>query len=172
MGPRERRMILIRAADIIERDMEHLVRMESSNNGQILPVAQFANIDFAKNLYRYYSGRTDKSHGHMNPIDGPFLSYSQEVPVGVCAAVLPFNFPFLMAALKVGPALATGCTLVIKPCEKTPMTALKLAAIFQEAGLPDGVLNVVNGDGETTGTSLVTHPLVDKVAFTGSAEVG
>jgi aldehyde dehydrogenase (NAD+) len=128
-GPRERRAILLKMADLIEENQEELISMESTNNGMAWPVAKFANIGFAVNVYRYYAGLTLKNNGHMNPIDGPFMSYSEDVPVGVCGAIIPFNFPFLMAALKVGPALASGCTIIIKPEEKTPMTALKLAEI-------------------------------------------
>jgi acyl-CoA reductase-like NAD-dependent aldehyde dehydrogenase len=139
-----------RIADLIEKNKEDLMAIETTNNGQAFPVANFS-VDFAVNTFRYYAGLTLRNQGHINPIDGPFFSYSEQVPVGVCAALLPFNFPFLMAVLKIGPALASGCTMVIKPEEKTPMSTLKLAAICQEAGLPDGVLNVVNGYGEEAG---------------------
>lgn len=120
---------------------------------------------------RYYAGWADKNHGKTIPMDGDYFSYTRHEPVGVCAQIIPWNFPILMMAWKLGPALATGNTIILKPAEQTPLTALYIAQLSKEAGFPDGVINVLPGHGET-GAFLSNHSNVDKVAFTGSTEVG
>jgi aldehyde dehydrogenase (NAD+) len=121
---------------------------------------------------RYYAGWFDKIHGQVIPVSGPYLTYTRHEPVGVCAQIIPWNFPLLMASWKLGPALATGNTVVLKPAEQTPLSALRLGELIMEAGFPKGVVNILPGFGPTAGRALSQHPLVDNVAFTGSTEVG
>ncbi len=129
------------------------------------------DVPFAIKNLRYFAGWADKTHGKVIPMDGEFFVYTRHEPIGVCGQIIPWNFPILMAAWKLGPALATGNTIVLKPAEQTPLTALYIAQLTREAGFPDGVINVVPGFG-TTGQHIVNHPDIDKVAFTGSTEVG
>ncbi|HXW60046.1 MAG TPA: aldehyde dehydrogenase family protein, partial [Myxococcota bacterium] len=146
-------------------------------NGKPLTVARVADVGLSAEQFRYYAGWATKILGNTIPLSVPFLkntvfhAYTEREPVGVVAQIIPWNFPLLMAAWKLAPALAAGCTVVLKPAEQTPLTATYLAALIQKAGMPKGVVNVVNGDG-TTGALLSAHPDVDKVAFTGSTEVG
>jgi len=141
-------------------------------------VARVADVPLAVDLFRYMAGWATKIEGNTIPISVPYtpgvryLAYTLREPVGVVGQIIPWNFPLLMAAWKLGPALATGCTVVLKPAEQTPLTALRLGELIQEAGIPDGVVNIVPGYGETAGAALAAHPDVDKVAFTGSTEVG
>jgi len=135
-------------------------------------VSRVADVPLAVDLFRYMAGWATKIEGSTIPIAGPFLAYTRREPVGVVGQIIPWNFPLLMAAWKVGPALATGCTVVLKPAEQTPLSALRLGELAMEAGLPPGVLNIVTGFGETAGAALAAHPDVDKIAFTGSTEVG
>lgn len=171
MDAADRGLLLWRIADAIEKRADHLVRLEVINNGKPLREAQI-DIREAIESFRYYAGWTTKMHGDTLPVRGNVLNYTLREPVGVVGAIIPWNFPLLMAAWKIAPALACGNTIVLKPAEQTPITALELAAIAQEAGLPPGVLNVVPGYGETAGAELVRHPGVDKIAFTGSTSVG
>jgi aldehyde dehydrogenase (NAD+) len=127
---------------------------------------------FGSEILRYYAGWTDKIEGDTIPISGPYLCYTRKEPMGVCAQIIPWNFPFLMAILKIAPAMATGCTVVLKPAENTPLTALKLGELVLEAGFPEGVINILPGYGSVAGEALIKHPLVDKIAFTGSTAVG
>lgn len=129
------------------------------------------DVPFAIKNFRYFAGWADKNHGKVIPMDGEFFTYTRHEPIGVCGQIIPWNFPILMAAWKLGPALATGNTIVLKPAEQTPLTALYMAQLTREAGFPDGVINVVPGFG-ATGQHIVNHHDVDKVAFTGSTEVG
>jgi len=122
--------------------------------------------------YRYYAGWADKIEGKTIPVNGDYFTYTRHEPVGVCAQIIPWNFPLLMQAWKLGPALATGCTVVMKPAEQTPLTALRVGELIVEAGFPEGVVNIVPGYGPTAGGALLAHPDVDKIAFTGSTEVG
>lgn len=124
------------------------------DNGKPFNVAKTVDLELVMRTYRYYGGWADKIHGQTIPISGPFMSYTREEPVGVCAQIIPWNFPALMQAWKLGPALATGCTVVMKPAEQTPLSALRIAELFHEAGLPDGVVNIVNGDGPSVGKAL------------------
>ncbi|KAG5680462.1 hypothetical protein PVAND_009970 [Polypedilum vanderplanki] len=171
MDASERGNLLFKLADLMERDRVYLASLETLDNGK--PYAMSYNVDLPmaiKNL-RYYAGWADKNHGKVIPMDGEFFAYTRHEPVGVCGQIIPWNFPILMAAWKLGPALATGNTIVLKPAEQTPLTALYIAQLSREAGFPDGVINVVPGFGET-GQHLVNHNDIDKIAFTGSTEVG
>jgi acyl-CoA reductase-like NAD-dependent aldehyde dehydrogenase len=167
----DRGALLWRLADAIEARSAELVRLEVLNNGKPLREAQ---IDLRETVdaFRYYAGWTTKLQGDTLPVRGNVLNYTLREPVGVVGAIIPWNFPLLMAAWKVAPALACGNTVVLKPAEQTPLTALELAALATQAGLPNGVLNVVPGPGETAGAALVRHPDIDKIAFTGSTAVG
>ncbi|HSL72062.1 MAG TPA: aldehyde dehydrogenase family protein, partial [Longimicrobiales bacterium] len=167
----ERGTLLWRLADAIERRSAELVRLEVLDNGKPLREAQI-DLRQVVDAFRYYAGWTNKLQGDTIPVRGNVLNYTLREPVGVVGAIIPWNFPLLMAAWKVAPALACGNTVVLKPAEQTPLTALELGWIAAEVGLPPGVLNVVPGLGETAGAALVQHPDVDKIAFTGSTAVG
>lgn len=158
-------------ADCIEKNSEELAAIESTDNGKSFNNA-VADVKKAAEILRYYAGWAEKIHGQQIPMSGPFLSYTQKVPVGVCGSIVPWNFPFLMAAFKIAPVLATGCTTVLKPAENTPLSALKLGEYLLEAGVPEGVINIVPGFGNEAGSALVQHPDVRKIAFTGSTAVG
>jgi aldehyde dehydrogenase (NAD+) len=168
----QRGNILTRLADSMERDAEYLASLETLDNGKPFTVSFAADVALSIACYRYYAGWADKNHGKTIPIAGPYMSYTRHEPVGVCGQIIPWNFPLLMQAWKLGPALATGNTIVMKPAEQTPLSALYVAKLLQEAGLPDGVLNMLPGYGPTAGAAIAQHMDVDKVAFTGSTEVG
>jgi len=172
MDASARGQLLNRLADLIERDRLYLASLESLDNGK--PFQDAYNIDLGLTIkcYRYYAGWADKNHGKTIPVDGPFLSYTRHEPVGVCGQIIPWNFPLLMQAWKLGPALATGNTVVMKLAEQTPLSGLAVAQLVKEAGFPPGVVNVVPGFGPTAGAAISEHMDVDKVAFTGSTEVG
>ena len=172
MSPPDRVKILLRTADLIEQNAQELAQLETLDNGKSINESLNVDIPSAAGTFRYYAGWVDKSYGQTIPSDPSFFNFTLREPVGVCGQIIPWNFPLLMAAWKLGPALACGNTVVLKPAEQTPLTALRVAELLQEAGLPDGVLNVVPGFGPTAGGALVKHPLVDKIAFTGSTEVG
>jgi aldehyde dehydrogenase (NAD+) len=171
MDAADRGAALWRMADIIERRGSDLARLESLDNGKPVREAQI-DIRQAVDALRYYAGWATKLQGDTLPVRGNMLNYTLREPIGVVGAIIPWNFPLLMAVWKIAPALACGNTIVLKPAEQTPLSALELAAIAQEAGIPAGVLNVVTGYGETAGAALVKHPDVDKIAFTGSTAVG
>lgn len=177
MQPAERAKIMWRLADLIDEHGAVLAELESLDNGKPLTVARAADVGLAAEHFRYYAGWTSKILGNTIELSVPFLkkklfhAYTEREPVGVVAQIIPWNFPLLMAAWKLAPALAAGCTVVLKPAEQTPLTATYLATLMQKAGLPKGVVNIVNGDG-STGALLSAHPQVDKIAFTGSTEVG
>jgi aldehyde dehydrogenase (NAD+) len=168
----ERGRLLNRLADLIEKNKEELAALESLDNGKPYRDAMAADLPLTIKCYRYYAGWADKIHGKTIPVDGPYFCYTKHEPVGVVGQIIPWNFPLLMQAWKWGPALATGCTVVLKPAEQTPLTALRVAALAQEAGIPDGVLNVVPGYGPTAGAALSGHMDVDKLAFTGEHTTG
>ncbi|MFM8579416.1 MAG: aldehyde dehydrogenase family protein [Planctomycetaceae bacterium] len=170
MDARERGRIMFRLCDLIEAEIDELARLESLDNGKPLRDSRMIDIPLALECLRYYAGWADKIHGQTIPINGNHLCYTRREPVGVVGQIIPWTFPILMVAWKWGPALAAGCTIVMKPAEQTPLTCLRLARLAQMAGVPDGVINVVPGDGPTAGAGLVKHPGVDKVAFTGSGE--
>jgi aldehyde dehydrogenase (NAD+) len=168
----ERGRLLHRLADLIEAHKEELAALESLDNGKPYRDALNADLPLTIKCYRYYAGWADKNHGKTIPVEGNYFCYTRHEPVGVVGQIIPWNFPLLMQAWKWGPALATGCTVVLKPAEQTPLTALRVAALAQEAGVPDGVVNVVPGFGPTAGAALSGHVDVDKVAFTGEYTTG
>ncbi|KAF1315785.1 Aldehyde dehydrogenase, partial [Globisporangium splendens] len=172
MAAAERGRLMGKLADLVEKNSDELAALEALDNGKPCSVAKAADIALVVKTLRYYAGWPDKIHGQTIPISGPFFCYTKSEPVGVCAQIIPWNFPLLMAAWKLGPALASGCTVVLKPAEQTPLTALRLGELIVEAGFPPGVVNIVPGQGPTAGKHLAQHPDVDKVAFTGSTEVG
>jgi phenylacetaldehyde dehydrogenase len=176
LSPAARAKMIWKLADLIEKYQEEFAQLESLDNGKPLSVARVADVPLTIEHMRYYAGWATKIEGNTIPLTlaGPakYLAYTVREPVGVVGQIIPWNFPLLMAAWKLGPALAAGCTVVLKPAEQTPLSALRLGELFQEAGFPDGVVNIVPGYGETAGAALAAHPDVDKVAFTGSTEVG
>ncbi len=178
MTPSERGRIIWKIGDLILENLDELAELESLDNGKPMAVAKVADVPLAADLFHYMAGWATKVEGHSLAISVPyapgakFHAFTRREPIGVVGQVIPWNFPLLMAAWKLGPALATGNTIVLKPAEQTPFSAIRLAELATEAGLPEGVLNVVTGYGETAGAALAGHPGVDKVAFTGSTEVG
>jgi phenylacetaldehyde dehydrogenase len=172
MGPHERARYLFKIADLIEQHADELAELETLDNGKAKTQARAIDIAGSAETFRYYGGWCTKIYGETNPSDPSMFNYTLREPVGVCGQIIPWNFPLLMAAWKLAPALAAGCTIVLKPAEQTPLTALRLGELIQEAGFPDGVVNIVPGYGETAGAALAAHDDVDKVAFTGSTEVG
>ncbi|MDV2079904.1 aldehyde dehydrogenase family protein [Marinobacter xestospongiae] len=178
MGPHERASILSKIADLIEANADDLARLEAMDVGKPLQFARSFDITFIANLFRFYAGvargRMDGATRLVTPgADGEMpLAYTRKEPLGVVAAITPFNFPMILSCTKIAPALAAGNTFIHKPASATPLTALKMAEIFEEAGLPNGVFNVITGSGGTVGNALVEHPKVKKIAFTGSTDVG
>lgn len=172
ISARGRGRILRKIAELLEKNKEEFAELESLDNGK--PISETLNVDLPLSIetFEYYAGLADKIEGETIPVSGEYLNYTLREPVGVVAQIIPWNFPLLMAAWKLGPALATGCTVVLKPAEQTPLTALRLADLLVEAGLPSGVVNILPGYGPTAGAALARHKDVDKVAFTGSTEVG
>src|ERR1700742_2548460 len=178
LTPSERGRIIWRIGDLILEHAEELAQLESLDNGKPYAVALGADVPLAADLFHYMAGWATKIEGTSINISVPYMpganfhSYTLREPVGVVGQIIPWNFPLLMAAWKLGPALTTGNTIVLKPAEQTSLTAIRLAGILAEAGVPEGVVNIVPGYGETAGAALAAHPLVDKIAFTGSTEVG
>ena len=177
MSPSQRGRLIWKLADLLEAHTEEFAQIESLDNGKPLAIARVADVPLAVDLFRYMAGWATKIEGNTIPISAgtkrtQYFAYTRREPVGVVGQIIPWNFPLLMAAWKLGPALATGCCVVLKPAEQTPLSALLLAELIAEAGFPEGVVNVVTGYGETAGAALAAHPDVDKVAFTGSTEVG
>jgi aldehyde dehydrogenase (NAD+) len=172
MSAAERGRLLNKLADLIEDKKDELAQLESLDNGKPLKDSLAADLPLTIKCYRYYAGWADKIHGKTIPVEGDFFCYTRHEPVGVVGQIIPWNFPLLMQAWKWGPALATGCTIVLKPAEQTPLTALRVAALAQEAGIPDGVVNVVPGYGPTAGAAVSGHMDIDKVAFTGEYTTG
>ncbi len=173
MSPSARGKLIWRIGDLIEEHADVLARLESLDNGKPVGVARVADVPLAADLFHYMAGWPTKILGDVTPISAPgeYLSYALREPVGVVGQIIPWNFPLLMAAWKLGPVLACGCTVVLKPAEQTPLSALYLGELLLEAGLPAGVVNIVTGFGDA-GAAISGHPGVDKVAFTGSTEVG
>ena len=178
MTASDRGRALWRLGDLVEQYADELALLETLDNGKPLAVARGADVALAADLFRYMAGWATKMTGETFPISVPyapgarFLAYTLREPVGVVAQIIPWNFPLLMAAWKLGPALATGNTVVLKPAEQTPLSAIRLGELVGEAGIPAGVVNIVHGFGERAGAALAAHPGVNKVAFTGSTEVG
>ena len=172
MDPHRRSALLWALADVIEAHADELAELETRDNGKPLFESRKVDLPSVVENFRYFAGLADKIHGETIPVSGPFLNYTLREPVGVVGCIVPWNFPLSLAAWKVAPALACGNTVILKPAEQTPLTALRLGELAAEAGFPPGVLNVVPGFGETAGAALVRHPDVDAIAFTGSTEVG
>lgn len=174
----ERGRLIWKLAELLETHLEEFAQLESLDNGKPISVARVADVPLAVDLFRYMAGWATKIEGNTIPISVPYtpgtqyFAYTVREPVGVVGQIIPWNFPLLMAAWKLGPALGAGCTVVLKPAEQTPLSAIRLGELICEAGFPDGVVNIVTGYGETAGAPLAAHPDVDKVAFTGSTEVG
>src|SRR5580658_1769785 len=172
MSAAERGRMLSRLADLIEQHADELALLESLDNGKPYQVAKAADLPLTVACYRYYAGWADKNHGKTIPVNGNYFCYTKHEPVGVVGQIIPWNFPLLMQAWKLGPALSMGCTVVMKPAEQTPLSALRVGELIMEAGFPEGVVNILPGYGPTAGAALARHMDVDKVAFTGSTEVG
>ncbi len=170
MDARQRGKLMYKLCDLIEDEIDELAALESLDNGKPFSDARWVDIPLAVDALRYYAGWADKIHGQTIPVNGNFFTYTRREPVGVVGQIIPWNFPMMMVSWKWGPALASGCTIVMKPAEQTPLTCLRLARLAQKAGIPDGVINVVPGFGPTAGAAIVQHPGIDKVAFTGSGE--
>nr|ART90367.1 aldehyde dehydrogenase [uncultured bacterium] len=178
MRPSERQRLLLKLADLIESHAQTISEIESIDSGKSVAMARAVDVTLVIEFFRYMAGWATKIEGSTTETSVPFapdqkfMTYIRREPVGVVAAIVPWNFPLLVAAWKLGPALAAGCTVVLKPAEQTSLTAILLGRLIVEAGFPPGVVNIVTGDGATTGAALVRHPLVNKVSFTGSTEVG
>ena len=167
----ERGRVLFKLADKVRKEAANLAELECRNTGKPIVEAEY-DINDVATCFEYYGGLATKVVGHVNPVPDNALSLSLREPVGVAGQIIPWNYPLLMAAWKLAPALAAGCTCVLKPAEQTPLTALEMANWLEECGVPPGVVNIITGYGESAGAPLVAHPGVDKVAFTGSAAVG
>ena len=172
MSASERGRLMYKLADLIEQNLDELAALETLDNGKPIRESKYADLPLTIACYRYYAGWADKIQGKTIPINGPYFCYTRHEPVGVAGQIIPWNFPLLMQAWKLGPALAAGCTVVLKPAEQTPLTALRVGELAMEAGFPPGVLNILPGFGPTAGASIANHMGIDKVAFTGSTEVG
>ncbi len=171
IGPHQRAGYLLRMADLIEKHVDELATLESLNNGMAISLAN-RMTNGAASTFRYYAGWATKIYGETNPSDPSMFNYTLREPVGVCGQIIPWNGPISMFSWKIAPALACGNVSVIKPAEQTPLTALRLGELLLEAGIPEGVVNIITGYGETAGAAIAEHPGIDKVAFTGSTEVG
>ncbi len=172
MSAAERGRRINKLADLMEKNLPELAALESLDNGKPLRDSLNADLPLSIKAYRYYAGWCDKTHGKTIPVEGEYFCYTKHEPVGVVGQIIPWNFPLLMVAWKWAPALATGCTIVLKPAEQTPLTALRMAELAQEADIPDGVINVVPGFGPTAGAAITSHMDIDKVAFTGEGSTG
>ncbi len=172
--PADRAKLVWRLGDLVEANADEIAQIEALDNGKPVKDARWGDVANAYDLLRYMAGWSTKITGQTIALSSPqsFHAYTLREPIGVCGQIVPWNFSFMMAVWKLAPALAAGCTVVLKPAEQTPLTALRLAELVEEAGFPAGVVNVVTGFGETAGAALAAHPDVDKIAFTGSTEVG
>jgi acyl-CoA reductase-like NAD-dependent aldehyde dehydrogenase len=171
ISPHERSRYLLKIADLVEKHADELGTLESLNNGMAISLAK-GMAGGAADTFRYYAGWATKIYGETNPSDPSMFNYTLREPVGVCGQIIPWNGPIAMFAWKIAPALACGNVSIIKPAEQTPLTALRLGELILEAGIPEGVVNIITGFGETAGAAIASHPDIDKVAFTGSTEVG
>jgi len=172
MSGSDRGRLLWKIGDLLEARVAEVAEIETLDSGKTITESSRVDVPMAADCFRYFAGWASKIEGETVPIRAPFFNYTLREPIGVVGQIIPWNFPILLAAWKVAPALAAGNTIVLKPAEQTPLSALRLAQIAEEAGLPPGVLNVVTGFGPTAGGALVDHPGVDKIAFTGSTSVG
>ncbi|XP_072939205.1 aldehyde dehydrogenase X, mitochondrial-like isoform X2 [Epargyreus clarus] len=171
MDASQRGVLMLKLADLMESQAKYLAELETLDCGKPVKVSE-EEVFYSTGVLRFYAGKADKILGSTIPADGEVLAMTLKEPVGVCAQIIPWNYPILMMTWKIAPALAAGCTIIVKPAEQTPLTALAVAALIKEAGFPPGVVNVIPGYGPTAGAALTHHPGVDKVAFTGSTEVG
>lgn len=172
MSAAERSRLIYKLADLMEENTEELAQIETLDNGKPINETRHGDVPMAIEHFRYFAGWSTKIVGQTIPVSSNYFNYTRHEPVGVVGQIIPWNFPLLMAAWKLGAALATGCTIVLKPAEQTPLSSLYLAELAQEAGFPDGVINVIPGYGPTAGEPLVNHEKVNKIAFTGSTEIG
>lgn len=172
MSALERGTLMHRLADLIEENRQELAEIVSLDNGKPLQEPLTVEVPQTRDMFRYYAGWTTKNVGQTIPVAGPYFNYTRHEPVGVVGQIIPWNFPISMLSWKIAPALATGCTVVLKPAEQTPLAALYFAKLVKQASFPDGVINIIPGFGETAGDALVKHPDVNKIAFTGSTVVG
>lgn len=172
LSARDRGRLLYKLSQLIERDTAQLAELETSDNGKPIKESTYIDIPSVVENFEYFAGWSTKIEGETIPVPGQMFNYTLREPVGVCGQIIPWNFPLLMAAWKLAPALAAGNTVVLKPAEQTPVTAMELAKLIQEAGFPEGVVNVVPGYGETAGAALASHKGIEKIAFTGSTEIG
>src|SRR3981081_3566191 len=172
MSAAERGRLLYKLADLIEEHADELALLEATDNGKPYRIAKAADLGLTVATYRYYAGWADKVQGRTIPVAGNYFTYTRHEPVGVVGQIIPWNFPILMQCWKLAPALATGNTIVMKPAEQTPLTALRIGELIIEAGFPEGVVNLLPGFGPTAGAAIANHMDVDKIAFTGSTEVG
>jgi aldehyde dehydrogenase (NAD+) len=172
MSARDRGRLIYKLSQLIEQNAAHLAEMETSDNGKPIKESTYIDIPGVVENFEYFAGWCTKIEGETIPVPGQMFNYTLREPVGVCGQIIPWNFPLLMAAWKLAPALAAGNTVVLKPAEQTPVTAMEFAKLVQEAGFPEGVVNIVPGFGESAGAALASHPGIDKIAFTGSTEVG
>jgi aldehyde dehydrogenase (NAD+) len=172
MSASQRGRLMNKLADLVEKYADELAQLEALDNGKPAHIARAADVNLTMACYRYYAGWADKIQGKTIPVNGRYFCYTKHEPVGVVGQIIPWNFPLLMQAWKLGPALAAGCTVVMKPAEQTPLTALRVGELIMEAGFPEGVVNILPGYGPTAGAAIARHLDVDKVAFTGSTEVG
>ncbi|KAM5299701.1 aldehyde dehydrogenase 1A1 [Ctenodactylus gundi] len=172
MDASERGCLLHKLADLVQRDRLQLATIEAMNGGKLFPNAYLMDLEGSIKSLRYYAGWADKIHGRTIPTDGDYFTYTRHEPVGVCGQIIPWNFPLVMLFWKIAPALCCGNTVIVKPAEQTPLSALYVASLIKEAGFPPGVVNIVPGYGPTAGAAISSHMDIDKVAFTGSTEVG
>jgi phenylacetaldehyde dehydrogenase len=172
--PAERSRMVWRLADLLEKHRDEFAELEALDNGKPVTNARNGDVQGSIDMFRYMAGWATRLNGETISVSSPgnWHAYTLREPIGVVGQIIPWNFPLMMAAWKLAPALAAGCTIVLKPAEQTPLSALRFGELIQEAGVPDGVVNIVTGYGETAGAALAEHPDVDKVAFTGSTEVG
>src|SRR5437667_15099 len=172
MSARDRGRLLYKLSQLIEQHAPELAELETMDNGKPIKESTYIDLPGVIENFEYFAGWPTKIEGETIPVPGQMFNYTLREPVGVCGQIIPWNFPLLMAAWKLAPALAAGNTVVLKPAEQTPVTAMELGKLIQEAGFPEGVVNIVPGYGETAGAALAAHPGIDKIAFTGSTEVG
>src|SRR3954454_19466854 len=172
MSARDRGRLLYKLSQLIEQHSAELAALETADNGKPIKESMYVDLPQVVENFEYFAGWATKIEGETIPVPGKMFNYTLREPIGVCGQIIPWNFPLLMAAWKLAPALAAGNTVVLKPAEQTPVGAMELGKLIQEAGFPDGVVNIVPGYGETAGAALAAHPGIDKVAFTGSTEVG
>jgi acyl-CoA reductase-like NAD-dependent aldehyde dehydrogenase len=172
LSARDRGRLLYKLSQLIEQNAAELAAIETADNGKPIKESLYVDLPQVVENFEYFAGWATKIEGETIPVPGKMFNYTLREPIGVCGQIIPWNFPLLMAAWKLAPALAAGNTVVLKPAEQTPVGAMELARLIQEAGFPEGVVNIVPGYGETAGAALAAHPGIDKIAFTGSTEVG